>query len=126
MREPRQLNVQQQNARTLKAIRSEAEYWRAHAVPEPLRLSALQKNINFETSIVLRLDINFPGMPNLWGVLLTHEERFIEFEIDSTEDQVKVYEWKDITETQNLRKHNRGIGAGYGALAIEVLHALNS
>jgi len=121
-----QLNVQQQNSRILQAIRSSAEYWRTHTIPEPLRLSAQQRNVNLETSIILNLDIDFPGMPSLFGVLLTSEERFIQFEIDSIEGKIDVYEWADITDTQNLNKHNRGIGVGYGALAIEVLHALSA
>ena len=68
-------------------------------------------------------------MPRLFGVLLTSSERFIEFEIETDESHstIELVEaWRDVTEGQNLNAHNRGIGIGAGALAIKVLHELNS
>lgn len=126
MREPRQLNVQQQNARTLRSLRSTAEYWRAHPVPEALGLAARQRGVDLSRAIIVSLDIDFPGMPSLFGVLLTQDERFIKFEIDAGPSEPEVYEWLDITASQNLGEHNRGIGVGDGALAIRLLHALNA
>ena len=74
---------------------------------------------------MVSLDLDFPGMPSLWGVLLTQDERFIRFEID-TDPSVKVYQWEDVTATQNLSEHNRGTGIGDGALAIRILRDLNA
>jgi hypothetical protein len=126
MREPRQLNVQQQNARTLQSLRSTAEHWRTHPVPEALLLAARQRGVDLSSAIVVDLEIDFPGMPSLFGVLLTKEERFVKFEIDTEQSEPEVYEWRDITASQNLSEHNRGIGVGDGALAIQVLHALDA
>lgn len=126
MREPRQLNVQQQNSRTLRSIQKEAEYWRTHPVPEALLLSAEQRGVDLSSSIIIELDIDYPGMPSLFGVLLTQQERFIKFEIEAEQSGPEVYEWCDITASQNLGAHNRGTGVGDGALAIQVLRALNA
>ncbi|MCW7540956.1 hypothetical protein OOT46_24345 [Aquabacterium sp. A7-Y] len=63
------------------------------------------------------------------GLLLTQDERFIAFEIDTDEAHhiVKsVQMWTDVTHEQNCSEHNRGIGAGHGALAIRVLRELNA
>jgi len=124
-REPRQLNVQQQNARTEESVRSESTYWREHGVPEALRICGEQRGVQWHKAIVVGLDQDFPGMPSLFGVLLTQDERFIRFEID-TESDVQVYQWEDITAAQNLNEHNRGTGVGYGALAIKILRHLNA
>ena len=126
MREPRQLNVQLQNARTLRSLRSTAEYWRTHPVPEALLLSAQQRGVDLSKSIFVSLDIDFPGMPSLFGTLFTQDERFVKFEIDTDNSEPEVYEWLDITASQNLGEHNKGIGVGDGALAIQLLRDLNA
>lgn len=52
--------------------------------------------------------------------------RFISFEIDADDHRLQVDEWLDVTHRQNLCRHNRGIGIGHGALAMDVLQALNA
>lgn len=47
-------------------------------------------------------------------------------QIDAEQSEPEVYQWLDITANQNLGEHNRGIGVGDGALAIQLLHALNA
>ncbi|WP_150427886.1 hypothetical protein [Dechloromonas sp. CZR5] len=126
MRKPRQLNVQQQNARTLRSLRETAEYWRTHPVPEALLRASQQRTVDLSKAVVIDLEIDYPGIQGMFGVLLTQNERFIEFEIDNGDSEPEVYEWRDVTDSQNLGKHNRGIGVGAGALAIQVLHALNT
>lgn len=67
-------------------------------------------------------------MARLIGTLLTAEEKFISFEIDTDKDHGSVElveEWRNITSEQNLSLSNAGIGAGYGALAVQVLHEIN-
>jgi hypothetical protein len=123
----KQLNVQQQNARMEELLRRQAIYWR-HAWPPALLAFATERGVDPANSIVVELDIDFPGMPRLFGVLLTQTERFIKFEIDTDEHHwvvVEVETWSDVTERQNLSRHNRGIGVGEGALAIKVLRELN-
>lgn len=125
----RQLNVQQQNALVEDSIRREAKHWRQNPIPEALKVSGLERGVQWERSIVIDLDIDFPGMPRLFGLLLTQDERFIDFAIDSDAAH-KVVEsvetWRDVTEAQNTDLRNRGIGAGRGAIALEVLRTLNS
>lgn len=82
--------------------------------------------MDLSSSIIIELDIDYPGMPSLFGVLLTQQERFIKFEIEAEQSGHEVYEWCDITASQNLGAHNRGTGIGDGALAIQVLRALNA
>ncbi|AKJ30142.1 hypothetical protein AAW51_3451 [Caldimonas brevitalea] len=75
------------------------------------------------------MEIDFPGMPRLFGLLLTAGGRFIEFEIDTnpTHDRIESVElWKDVTGEQNLSQHNRGTGWGRAALALKVLGELNA
>lgn len=125
MREPRQLNVQQQNERVLRSLRSEARYWRTHPVPEALQACAHEHGVDLSMAIVLDLEIGFPGMPHLFGELLTPDGRFIRFEIDVDEGRIDVNQWRDVTAEQNLGENNRGTGVGRGALALRLLHELN-
>jgi hypothetical protein len=125
----RKLNVQEQNALVEDAIRREAMHWRQNALPEALKVTGLERGVQWEKSIVVDLDIDFPGMPKLCGLLLTQDERFVDFEIDTdtTYGVVESVEiWEDVTAIQNTNPRNRGFGAGRGAIAIKVLRALNS
>jgi hypothetical protein len=68
-------------------------------------------------------------MPELFGLLLRQDERFIAFEIETGPDHRvarRVESWIDVTHEQNVSVHTRGTGAGHGALALKVLHTLNS
>lgn len=125
----RKLNVQQQNALVEDSIRREAMYWRQNPLPDALRVSGLERGVEWDRSIVIGLNIDFPGMPRLFGLLLTQDERFVDFAIDTDEthevvESVEV--WSDVTAAQNMNQRNRGIGAGRGAIAIKVLRVLNS
>ena len=98
-------------------------------MPSALIEVASSRGVDCSKAIVLKLEIDFPGMPRLFGMLLTKSERFIEFEIETDESHslVELVEsWRDVTEGQNLGEHNRGIGVGQGALAIKVLREVNA
>jgi len=124
-REPRQSNVQQQNAYVERSLHAEASYWRRHGVPPILARVGVERGVQWERSIVIKLGIDFPGMPSIFGELVTHDHRFIAFEIDTT-GEVQVEQWEDVTGVQNFNEHNRGIGVGRGALALRVLCELNA
>lgn len=64
-------------------------------------------------------------MPSIFGRLVTQDQRFIAFEIDTT-DEIRVEQWEDITSAQNFNEHNRGTGVGRGALALRVLRELSA
>ncbi|MGJ7557495.1 hypothetical protein ACSFBI_26175 [Variovorax sp. RB3P1] len=126
-REPRQLNVQQQNARVERSLRAEALYWREHGVPEALLRCAKERGIRWEMSIVIDLDTDCPG--SLSGILISQDARFIEFDIDTDTDgdgDVQVHRWTDVTSMQNVNEHNAGTGVGRGALALRVLRELTT
>lgn len=121
----RQLNVQEQNQLTEHSIREHVRYWRENSLPVALICTGQARGIDWSRSIVLELEIDFPGMPRLFGLLLSQDERFIQFEIDTDEQHrvpISVDEWDDVTDRHNTNLHNRGIGAGYGALALKVFH----
>lgn len=105
-------------------IRASARYWRAHPWPHALRDCASARRVDCNTAIILKLGIDEPGMPGLFGTLLTAEERFISFEIETDNSHASaesMLKWEDITSVQNISARNPGFGAGYGALAIQVL-----
>lgn len=80
-------------------------------------------------SIILDLGIDEPGMPELKGMLLTSEERFIQFGIETNPSHTlinAVVTWEDVTSMQNFSIRNPGIGAGYGALAEKILHEMKN
>ncbi|HRH41761.1 MAG TPA: hypothetical protein PKY82_08970 [Pyrinomonadaceae bacterium] len=123
----RQKNVQQQNAVTKESIRREAEFYKTNGIPEALRLYGETQGVDWNRSIILNLEIDFPGMPSLWGMFLTQQKEFIEFEIETDEQHSKIIEietWKNVTNEQNFSYHNQGIGVGFGALALEVWQEL--
>lgn len=124
-REPRQSNVQQQNAHVERSLHAEASYWRQHGLPPILARVGVERGVQWERSIVIELGVDFPGMPSIFGELVTQDQRFIAFEIDTTAE-VQVERWADVTGVQNLNEHNRGTGVGRGALALRVLRDLNA
>ena len=128
MHHQRQHNVQEQNALVEVSIRDTAMMWRDKGVPEALKVSGEREGIDWLKSIVVELDIDFPGMPRLFGLLLSQDERFFCFEIETDPDHrcvESIEVWKDVTAQQNLSTHNRGTGVGRGALALKVLRELN-
>ncbi len=126
---PRQKNVQQQNLDAEHQILLNATYWRTKGIPAALKEVGMKHGVDWPRSIVIKLDVDFPGMPNLFGLLLTSQARFIRFEIDADVKHqfVKSVEaWTDVTEEQNFNLNNPGTGIGFGALAIQVLNAMRS
>lgn len=114
-----QLSVQQQNENLENSIRKTVTYWRSQGVPEALMRVGAMRGIDWKKSIVIDLEIDFPGMPALFGRLVSQDQRFIEFEID-TVDGIQIECWNDVTDAYNFSQHNRGIGVGMGALVLKV------
>jgi len=110
-------------------LRRHVSYWRSSTLPPALVEAASARGVDCTTAVFLQLEVDFPGMPRLFGLLLTESERFIRFEIDTDERHTTiglVEAWRDVTEEQNLSMHNRGTGAGEGALGIKILHEFNA
>lgn len=125
----RQLNVQQQNCATEEGIRRSATYWRNHKLPRALVDAASSRGIDCNSAVILKLEVNFPGMPGLFGTLVTVEGRFVDFEIETDENNCRVEiidVWRDSTDEQDSSLCNPGTGVGTGALALKVLREVNA
>ncbi|PND36225.1 hypothetical protein C1O66_21175 [Paucibacter aquatile] len=125
----RQLSVQQQNLATEEGIRREVTYWRTHPLPRALVEVASARGVDCKSAIMLKLEIDFPGMPRLFGTLVTAEGKFVDFEIETDESHSQVEDvavWMDSTDEQDFGLHNRGTGVGAGALALKVLREINA
>jgi hypothetical protein len=128
LRKKRQLNVQEQNRLSEYGLRTTATYWRAHALPKALHDAGLAHGIDWGHSIIIDLDFDVPGIPDtLMGTLLSQQEKFIEFEIETDhqyQNIISIYIWLDVTAQTNVREHNRGTGKGAGAMALEIRRQL--
>lgn len=92
-----------------------------------LRRYAEAQGVDWAATVVLALDIDFPGMCSLFGQLLTQDERFIDFEMDTdaAHQQVETVEcWQDVTSSLNHSTRNRGTGQGFAAIARQVRREL--
>jgi len=119
----RQLNVQEQNALVAHRLMVTAKAWLAGGIPLVLKNYGESKGIRWSETVVLGLEVDFPGMPSLYGLLLTHTERFIEFEIetDSTHRYVEsVIQWEDVSANQDYAPRKRGTGKGFAAIALQM------
>lgn len=130
LKRKRQKNVQEQNQLSKERLRNEAIYYRQHleAVPSALVRYAEQQGIDWGRTIIFGLGINEPGTSTVFGRLVTQDQKFIEFDMDLTDDFQHItdlYQWQDITSEQNFSLHNRGTGIGKGALALAVQAELN-
>ncbi len=124
----RQRNVQEQNRLSEYGLRTEASYWRTHPLPKALHDAGLTRGIDCANSIIIELTYDLPWMPDtLMGTLLSQEEKFIEFEIE-TDQQYQViksiYAWLDVTAQTNVCAQNRGTGKSAGAMALEIRRQL--
>lgn len=125
----RQLSVQQQNSTTEECIRRSALYWRGRQLPLALIEVASMRGVDCKSAILLKLEIDFPSMPNLFGTLVTAEGKFFDFEIETDKTHSKaerVEAWSDSTGEQDFGLHNPGTGVGAGALALKVLREVNA
>lgn len=123
----RQLNVQEQNALVAHRLMVTAKAWLARGIPPALKNYGELKGIRWSETVVLDLEVDFPGMPSLYGLLPTHAERFIEFEIDTDDTHrhvESVSQWEDVFANQDYATHKRGTGKGFAAIALQVRREL--
>lgn len=123
----RQLSVQEQIAIVASEIALTASFWRDRGVPVSLANYAERQGVCWSKTIILKLDIDFPGMPRLFGLLLTQNEKFIAFELDTdiTHRELETVErWEDVSAQQDYSVAKKGIKKGYAAIALEVRREL--
>jgi hypothetical protein len=123
----RQLSVQEQIAVVASEIALTASFWRDRGVPVSLANYAERQGVCWSKTIILKLDIDFPGMPRLFGLLLTQNEKFIAFELDTdiTHRELETVErWEDVSAQQDYSVAKKGIMKGYAAIALEVRREL--
>jgi hypothetical protein len=119
----RQLNVQEQNAVTAHRLMKTASFWRDAGVPDALARFGESQGIDWSETVVLDLEIDFPGMPRLYGLILNQAERFIAFQIetDSGHQHVEgLSQWEDVSAHQNYTVSQRGTGKGFAVIALQV------
>lgn len=119
--------MQEQIAVVAYKIAQTASFWREQGVPVSLARYAERHGICWSTTIILELNIDFPGMPRLFGLLLTQTERFIAFELDTdiTHHELKAVDrWEDVSAQQDYSVTKKGIQKGYAAIALEVRREL--
>ncbi|MOA45116.1 hypothetical protein D3C78_1674820 [compost metagenome] len=100
-----------------------ARFWRDRGIPISLAKYAESQGICWSKTIILELDVNFPGMPRLFGLLLTQAERFIAFELDTdiTHRELETVDrWEDVSAQQDYSVSKKGTQKGYAAIALEV------
>lgn len=123
----RQLNVQEQIAIVASEIALTASFWRDRGIPISLANYAERQGICWSKTIILKLDVDFPGMPRLFGLLLTQTEKFIAFELDTdiTHRELETVDrWEDVSAQQDYSVAKKGIKKGYAAIALEVRREL--
>lgn len=126
-----QRNVQQQNGLVFNDMLAEAQYFRAEGMPICVRDFFATQGIDAYTSVIVK---SFPGVMfecnfGVGGLLLTADHRFIAFELQLNEastEVVFVHQFTDVTSQQNMSTTNAGTGKGFGALAVDVLRAMNA
>lgn len=62
----RQLNVQEQNTLTEHEFYTTASYWRKNGLPHALLEHGKNQGLSWDKTIVLNLEIDLPGMPQLF------------------------------------------------------------
>lgn len=123
---PRRSNVSEQNDAIGEEIVlcTEAFRNRSASYPEALYGFLAAKGVDLSRSVLVSVSIAEQGTNPVCGLLLTQNERFIDFDIDFDTDGrevLDVHAWNDETDAQNLDAHNRGFGKGLGRIALEVL-----
>ena len=107
-----------------------AQHFRAYGVPVGVRNFLAQRGITIDTSVIVQESDGYMlGLAfGLGGILLTKDQRFFSFELElnaALTEVAIVDEFEDVTSQQNVSSSNKGIGKGFGALAIDVLRALD-
>ena len=128
LKKQRRLNVQEQIILTRDRILTEANYWRQNGVPAPLLDVFKKYEIDFERSIILDYEQDFPDIITDEGIVLTPHGIFYEFIADLNSDRtelIELYSIKDVSDRFEVEANKRGIGMTYGFLALEVLKELN-
>ncbi|WP_256349530.1 hypothetical protein [Pseudomonas gingeri] len=97
-----------------------AKAWLDAGIPAALAHYGETQDVNGSETIVLKLGIDFPGMPRLFDLLLTQADRFIAFEIDTDSAHLPVESvgrWEDISAHQDYSVSSRGTGKGFAIIA---------
>ncbi|WP_200232050.1 hypothetical protein [Rubrivivax gelatinosus] len=108
-----------------------AKHFRERGVPAGVQVFLAQRGIELSSSAIVRARTESYMLGyEFWfaGLVATQDRRFYWFELEldvSLDKVVYVHEYSEMTERQGASVRNRGAGKGDGALAIEVVLALN-
>ena len=99
-----------------------------HPLPDALHQCAASHGVALGTALMLDLQLAWPGMPAVYGKLLSADGHFFHFEMDLDDNLHPLpgsVAWDDISAGYDLAAHKRGTGVGYGVLCKQVLQELN-
>ncbi|AQZ34161.1 hypothetical protein BHQ29_13255 [Pseudomonas sp. LPH1] len=132
IRRKRQKNVQEQALLRRESLRLTAEHYRnqPERLPRVLVQHPKAQNIDWDRSVMVDLHLEQYGGYGVSGTVLTQEQRFVEFDLDTNEDYSTLDAigrnlWCDVTEQTSTSRHERGIGVSDGAWALEIQAQLN-
>jgi hypothetical protein len=126
----RQRNVQQQNELSFEHMLARSEHFRARGVPIAAKDFLATQGIDINTSVIVQaMDGYICGFSfGLGGILLTKDQRFFSFELETNPELTEVvfvHDFTEITAQQNMSCRNKGASMGFGALAVAVLRKLD-
>lgn len=127
----RQRNVQQQNSLTLETMLATARGARRGDLPVAAARFLAAKGMDAAACTFVFIETAGYMLSLEHGILaffVTPGDRIytMELELDASLEQVlQAIEFCDVTEAQDLSRHNPGTGWGWGALALEVRRVLD-
>lgn len=128
LRRRKSLNVSQQVAITRDDIRREAVWWRRNPIRAAVRDVFTARGIDTNAGIFVSVSDREYEQDCVFGIFVTSDERFIEFDIELSPDgesTLEVSVFNDVTAQQDICGHKPGIGATRSFLVLDVLKELN-
>jgi hypothetical protein len=119
-------SVRAQNDIAMAAMLKTAQTVRSTGLPIGAARYLATKGIDAMSCAVVHIETAGYMLSLEYGILafiVTPENWILEVELEldeSLKDVLQVVAFRDVTEAQNLSKHNPGTGWGWGAMALEV------
>ena len=100
------------------------------SLPGGVRAALIERGFVPRTHALLQYSRLPECCPNSYvGTFVTPDHRFIEFEVETSEDGTsctKVAHWADVTDATEVNFRKPGVGKTFGAIGLEVLAVLQA